>query len=861
MQRLAPPEDDREVPPGATTSRRQPRLIYLRGYGYIELPYYVWHYVGLIAAILLLPPLGLLLFLQTFDADAYRPRIAATLRQAIGQEVEISGPVKRAGIMTPRFGFGPVAVLGDAGGSRREIARIAHVEVELALWPLLHGVVDIRAIGLDTPDVLLERDAAGRGNWQGSTLAAATSTPLASRAAILGLQAITVRDGRLTWRDDEHGTTTSLNLKRVTITTASDGNLTVNTEATLGRDRVALSGEVGTLARLLDLDATTPWPVSLMLQARGGNFSAKGNFTAPLRAGGYTLQVNGDMRESQNFRNILPSGWPPLRNIALSVRLSDVGHALPDLTALSLTVGASDLSALFPGGRLERLELRAGGMNEALHGEITGVIGGAPLQLAAVLGTPTGVLQAAVRLGWLPDWMGAAPAGASVGFPIDVAANLGDSEFTANGAITTPASLGGLTLSINAALRDLQKLEPVLRRRLPLWDSATLQANLSDFGGSLLDGVALRDFSLTTPDGDLGGDATVRFGAKPTITARLHNEKLDLDGLANSFAALHFGTPPPLPAKTPPGMRAAPLVFHERPLALGGFDLAALDLTLALTEARLLGLPYKDLTGHIGLQNGALTIDKLAGMSPGGPVTMRFSYDTSSAAAPMQLRIQAPVVAIKPMLIALQRPEDISGNLAIDVDLSAEGRDPHALAGSLRGRAGLALVDGEIDTTMFAQYMFAMLRQAKMPMHLISAGLSRTRCFAAALVANHGDIQLDTLVLDSERLLIEANGRAQGSAELMDLRIRPQLRFGGPSLTVPLRLVGSFNGPHLLIDGTADGIDVPKAFLASAQAAERGADACPAALTAARNGAAGPMPHDKPMAVTPMPPPKREDNG
>ena len=49
--------------------------------------------------------------------------------------------------------------------------------------------------------------------------------------------------------------------------------------------------------------------------------------------------------------------------------------------------------------------------------------------------------------------------------------------------------------------------------------------------------------------------------------------------------------------------------------------------------------------------------------------------------------------------------------------------------------------------------------------------------------------------------------------------------------------------------------------IASAQAAERGADACPAALTAARNGAAGPMPHDKPMAVTPMPPPKREDNG
>lgn len=850
-----------DAAPWVESTRRQPRLIYLRGYGYLELPYYIWHYVGLIIAILLLPPLGLLAFLQTFDADAYRPRIAATLRQAIGQEVEISGPVKLAGVMVPRFGFGPVAVLGDAGGSRREIARIAHVEVELALWPLLHGVVAIHRLGLDGPDVLLERDAAGRGNWQGTALAASNLTPLANRAAILGLQAITVRDGRLTWRDDEHGTTTSVNLKRVAISTTSDGNLTVNTEATLGRDRVALSGEVGTLARLLDVDARTPWPVSLTLQARGGNFNAKGSFTAPLRAGGYTLQVTGDMRESQNFRNILPDGWPPLRHIALSVRLSDGGRALPDITALSLTVGASDLSSLFPGGQMERLELRAGGMNEALHGELAGVIGGAPLQLAAVLGTPTGVLQAAVRLGWLPDWMGAAPPGASVGFPIDLAATLGDSELTANGAMAMPASLAGLTLSINAALRDLQKLEPVLRRRLPLWDFATLQGTLSDFGGSLLDGVAARDFSLTTPNGDLGGEATIQFGAKPAITARLHGEKLDLDGLSDSFAALHFGTPPPLAAKTPPGMRVAPLVFHERPLALGGFDLATLDLDVALAEARLIGLPYKNLAGRIALLNGALTIDKLTGMSPGGPVNLRFSYDTGSATAPMQLRIQAPAIAIKPVLIALQRPEDISGNLAIDLDLAAAGRDPHALASSLHGRAGLALVDGEIDTTMFAQYMFAMLRQAKMPMHLISVGLSRTRCFAAALVANHGDIQLDTLVLDSERLLIEANGRAQGRAELIDVRIRPQLRFGGPSLTVPLRLAGSYNGIRMLIDGAADGTDVPKAFLASAHAAERGADACPAALTAARNGAAGPMPHDKPMAVTPMTPPKPEDNG
>lgn len=845
MPLLGPP-DEAPVP-------RAPRLIYLRGYGYIELPRYFWPVVWAVAAVLLLPPLALVVFLRVFDADAYRPRIAEGLARAAGQTVEIGGKVTLSGVMTPRFGFGPVAVVGGAAGSRRELARIERVEVELALWPLLRGRVEIRRIGLDGPDILLERDSGGQGNWQGGGAAA----PLADRAALLGLQAVNVRDGRLSWRDDARGMTTSLNLKRVAMSTSADGTMALTTEVTLGRNRVVLSGEGGTLARLLDAEASTPWPVSLSLQAQGGNFSAKGSFTAPLQAGGYQVQVDGDLRDSQSLRALLPEGWPVLRNVRLSVRLSDSGRRLPDVTALSLTVGASDVSAVLPGGRLERLELRAGGMNEALHGEVKGVVGGAPLQLAAVLGTPGGVVQAAVRLGWLPGWM-APPV--AVGFPIDVSAVLGDSDFTASGAIGDPARLRGLQLNVDATLRDLPKLEPVLGRRLPLWDFATLHAQVGDFGGSVLDGLAVPAFSLTTPDGDIGGAATVRFGARPEIVGQMQGERLDWDRLGVSLAALHFGAAPPLVTRLPPGARMTPPVLHQRPLALGGFELATLDVALHWGTAQIFGLPYRDVSGRVRLRDGALRLESFVAQSPGGPVAGQFSYDTGAAAAPMRLQLHAPALAIKPVLIALQRPEDISGNLALEVDVAAEGRDLHALASSLHGRAGMALVDGEIDTTLFTPYMFGMLRAAKMPMHLMSAGLSRTRCFAVALAADQGEVRLETLLLDSARLMIAANGRVSGESEVVDLRIRPQLRFDGPALTVPMRMVGRLSGTRLLVDNTAGSADVPAAFLAGALAAERGADGCPAALSAARGGVAGALPHDKPFTVTPMPTPKPEDN-
>ena len=840
-----PAEDEATAP--------APRLIYVRGYGYVALPRYFWPVVWAVAAVLLLPPLGLAVFLQVFDADGYRPRIAESLTRAVGRSVEIGGKVRLSGVLTPRLSFGPVAVLGAAGGSRRELARVERVEVELGLWPLLRGRVEIRRVGLDGPDILLERDARGQGNWQAGGVAA----PLADRAAVLGLQAVSVRDGRLVWRDDGRGSTLSLNLKRVTLTTGPEGNLALNTEVTLGRDRVVLNGEGGTLARLLEPGGETPWPVSLSLQARGGNLTAKGSFAAPLRVSGYQLQVDGDVRESQNFRALLPEGWPALRNVHLSVRLSDRGGSVPDLTALALTVGASDVSGLLPGGRLERLELRAGGMNEALHGEVKGVVGGAPLQLAAVLGTPGGMMQAAARLGWLPGWL--APA-AAVGFPIEISAVLGDSEFAASGAMGDPARLSGVELSTNATLRDLEKLEPVLGRRLPVWAFADLQAQLRDAGGSVLDGLTVASFSLSTPDGDIGGAGQVRFGAMPEVTGTVQGARLDWDRLGVSLAALHFGAPPPLVTKAPPGARVATRVLHERPLALGGFSLARLNLAAHWDVVQLFGLPYRDVRGQVRLRDGALVLDGFGGQSPGGAVAAQFSYDTGAEAAPMRLHLAAPALAIKPVLIALQRPEDITGNLAVAVDLAAEGRDLHALAGSLRGRAGLALVDGEIDTRLFTPYMFGMLRAARMPMHLLSVGLSRTRCFAVALAAERGEVRLETLLLDSARLMIAASGRVSGDSEAVDLRIRPQLRFDGPALTVPMRVMGSLSGTRLLVDNAAESADVPKAFLANALAVERGADGCPAALTAARGGAAGPLPREAPFAVTTMPTPRLEND-
>lgn len=834
--------------------KRVLRLIYVPWYGYVEAPKHLWRYVVLVLVVLVTPPTSLWLFLRNFDADAYKPMITDVMRQATGRAVEIRGPIRLVDSFNPTLVLGPV-VLATAPGGRVPDAQIARIEARLSLWGLLWGAPRIDRLVLDGPDIQIETGA------DAAPLAA--SAPAAPRStaivppAIGSLQSMQIRDGRVTWRDTKSGTTIAVNFKRMLAAVNDDGGISLSSEVIVGRERVLVSGDFGSANRLIAPDPANPWPVSIKAQTRGANLTVQGGIARPLELAGYNLQIDGFLLESRNFRAYLPDAMPGLRKLALSLRLSDRGGLVPDLTALSLTVGASDLAPILPGSRLDTFSLRAGGMDQALRVETMGVLSGSALKLAAVLGTPAGLLQAATALGLLP----AIAPRAAVGFPIDIVAELGGSEITANGALGDPAKLSGLDLNFSAILRDASKLERLFQTRLPAWNEVRIAGRMGDLPSGLFAGVTLRDLAMKLPAGDATGTASLRLGPRPSVMAQLAGQSIDLDALGRSFAHVALGPAPPLPPAAPPGMRQAPLMFSRSPFAFGLFDYGDLDLDLKFASARVAGLPVSEIATRVAAIAGRLSVDRLTATTPGGGVVnASFAMDTRAPTAPIRLAVRAPALALKPILLSLQRAEDIVGTLALAIDLTAAGRDPHTIASSVQGRVGMALVDGELDTSIFNQYIFAVLRLAKWPLNLMQAatGPSRTRCFAMSLQADHGDVILQSLVLDSNRLLIQADGGLVPDRELIDLRIRPQLRLLGQGLAMPLRLVGSFVGTNLLLDGRPPGTT---GFDSAVAAAQRGGDACPDALTHARFGAPGPMPTSQPIKLDPMPTPKPGNNG
>ena len=162
--------------------------------------------IGLIVAalVVLLPVAVVAMAAASFDADALKFRLADAVRRSTGRELTIAGPVGLTWSLVPTVALRDVSLSNPPGLSRPAMAHAAQLDVRIALLPLLSRRVEVRGVTLVEPDILLERDAAGRPNWQSPPPAVPAAAPgAAARPAArmqVAVDAVRVLDGRIGWR-------------------------------------------------------------------------------------------------------------------------------------------------------------------------------------------------------------------------------------------------------------------------------------------------------------------------------------------------------------------------------------------------------------------------------------------------------------------------------------------------------------------------------------------------------------------------------------------------------------------------------------------------------------------------------------
>ncbi|WP_019023389.1 MULTISPECIES: AsmA family protein [unclassified Thioalkalivibrio] len=188
--------------------------------------------LALIAILLLLAVIVAVYLVATFDANDYKERIEAEVRDATGRELTLEGPIgltffPNLGLRLEEVRFGNAEGFGDD-----PFAELDVVDVSVAVMPLLRRELDVRHIEGDGVRLNLARDEDGRTNWDDLTERAEEArddavtgdngeerTATESRLAMerIGIAGVTLTNTRVHWDDRMTGLQATLDPFRLEV--------------------------------------------------------------------------------------------------------------------------------------------------------------------------------------------------------------------------------------------------------------------------------------------------------------------------------------------------------------------------------------------------------------------------------------------------------------------------------------------------------------------------------------------------------------------------------------------------------------------------------------------------------------------
>ena len=136
--------------------------------------------------------------------------LSSSVKEATGRDLNIAGPVSLN--IFPAIGIKAEQVsLSNASWAKNpQMLSLKHVELEVKLFPLFAGNVEISSINLVGLDAHLQTNAAGQNNWDltptgnlsnSNTVASNPTQSSSDSAAFLAIENIRLSDSRISYQD------------------------------------------------------------------------------------------------------------------------------------------------------------------------------------------------------------------------------------------------------------------------------------------------------------------------------------------------------------------------------------------------------------------------------------------------------------------------------------------------------------------------------------------------------------------------------------------------------------------------------------------------------------------------------------
>jgi uncharacterized protein involved in outer membrane biogenesis len=270
--------------------------------------------LGVLAGIILVCFLVIIVVVSTYDYNKFKPMITGIAQKYTGRKLTIAGDIKVKISLSPTLELNQVSFQNAPWSADPEMIRANHIEVQLALIPLIKGNINVKRLTLLNPDFMMEINKSGKTNLEFNLPAqkkvgAAPVKKDEKETALFDFKEIFIKDGKLTVKNHQKKTTHVLTIDQGRQKSAElMGEADIELKGSFNDIPFKVSGKIGSWAGMTDPDVS--YPVDLMAKIAQMDIAIIGKIQDPLAAKGIDVRFSAKGDDLAKIENITQEPLP-----------------------------------------------------------------------------------------------------------------------------------------------------------------------------------------------------------------------------------------------------------------------------------------------------------------------------------------------------------------------------------------------------------------------------------------------------------------------------------------------------------------------------------------------------------------------
>ncbi len=301
--------------------------------------------IKILAGLFVVTIIGIVVVVSTLDVNQYKGEITQVVEDTTGRKLIIDGDIGFKISLIPTVVIEDVKFANASWGSKPDMVTLGKFEVQVSLMPLLSGNIQVNRVILLAPEILLETDKKGKGNWVLDIEKAKEKAPPSSESDMplpaIVVNEVHIENARITYKDGVTGKETTVVIENIeTRSDSFDDPLSLLVKVVYQEIPIKIEGSLGSVNQLM---ANDKYPVDLDIEISDAKIGLHGLVAKPMEGKGLDLELKFNVESLSKLSKLAETELPALGPINFTGKLSD-GKNSYSIKSLKLQVGKTDLS-------------------------------------------------------------------------------------------------------------------------------------------------------------------------------------------------------------------------------------------------------------------------------------------------------------------------------------------------------------------------------------------------------------------------------------------------------------------------------------------------------------------------------------